>query len=164
MRENSAKSVLLLRVKPGSVNEAIQELKSHPEVSYAEPVLGTYDILATGNFPDMQSLQNFATAIQQDGFCEAFYVSPAVEHWERNGATTQEYSAWTLINTSTPTQTWKDLQQFPNVSSAYITLGSSNVVAHITASKPQEINKTILTSIQKIRGIRRTETFVEAKP
>lgn len=163
MAELTGDSVLLLRVTPGRVEEAIRELKRNPSVREAEPVLGPYDIAVTGAFRDSASLRRFAEEVESKEYCEGCVAYPSYEHWSRERVEEKPARAWTLIRTRDAARAVRELQKVPGVQRILSTVGEFNVVANIAVDEPHEIQSTVLRDIQKISGVRRTETLANLR-
>lgn len=157
--ELPGESVLFVRVKPGSLDRALTELREHPSVSKAEPVLGPYDVVVTGAFKDIDALHKFAEELEAKEFCEDCRANPSFEGWERPEKKAREISAWTLIKAANPQRTMKELQRVAAVNRIYTTAGEFNVIANVAADKPHELIETLTKEIQKIKDVRRTQTL-----
>ncbi len=157
--ELPGESVLFVRVKPGMTDRALKDLRKHPSVSRAEPVLGPYDIVVTGAFKNVELLQKFAEELGTKEFYEGCAPNPSFEEWNRPEKAEREISAWTLIKAVNPQRAMKELQRIAAVNSVYTTAGEFNVIANIAANKPQDLMDTLLKEVQKIKDVRRTETL-----
>lgn len=157
--ELPGESVLFVRVKPGTVDRALKELREHPSVSKAEPVLGPYDVVVTGAFKNIDQLHKFAEELESREFCEGCAASPSFEGWIRPKEEAREISAWTLIKATNPQRAMRELQRIDAVNRIYTTTGEFNVIANVAAHKPYELMETLTKEIQKIKDVRRTETL-----
>ncbi len=157
--ELPGESVLFVRVKPGATDRALKELREHPTVSKAEPVLGPYDIVVTGAFKNLDELRKFQEELETKEFCEGCVPNPSFEEWARPEPEKREISAWTLIKAVNPQRTLQELQRIPAVNRVYTTAGEFNVIANVAANKPHDLMDTILKHIQAIKDVRRTETL-----
>ena len=158
MVELSEESVLFLRVKPGRVENALTELQRHSKVKTAEPVLGVYDIAVTGAFRTMADLRKFQAEIEAKDFCEGCAAHPGFENWSRKEEAEEPVNGWTLIQAVDAERAMQELQKVPSVQRIIGTTGEFNVLARIGAKDQNKLQETVIRDIQKVRGIRRTET------
>ena len=158
MVELSEESVLFLRVKPGRVENALSELQRHSKVKTAEPVLGVYDIAVTGAFRTMAELRKFQAEIEAKEFCEGCAAHPGFENWSRKEEAEEPVNGWTLIQAVDAERAMQELQKVPSVQRIIGTTGEFNVLARIGAEDQNKLQETVIRDIQKVRGIRRTET------
>ncbi len=158
MVELSEESVVFLRVTPGHVERALEELRKYPHVKEVEAVMGPYDIAVTGAFRNAEELRKFQAEVESKEFCEGCSAHPGFENWRREEAVEEAVNGWTLIRAVDVERAMKELQQVPSVQRIIGTAGEYNLIARIGASDPNKLQETVIRDIQKIQGIRRTET------
>ncbi|MFA5895428.1 MAG: Lrp/AsnC ligand binding domain-containing protein [Thermoplasmata archaeon] len=159
MVDLSEESVVFLRVTPGHVERALAELRQHPKVNEAEAVMGLYDIAVTGAFRNAEELRKFQGEIESKDFCEGCAAHPGFENWRREEKPREEpVNGWTLIRAVDVDRAMKDLQRVPSVQRIIGTTGEYNLIARIGAKDPNALQETVIRDIQKIHGVRRTET------
>jgi DNA-binding Lrp family transcriptional regulator len=158
--ELAEESVVLLRVKPGHVEKAVKELKQHSTVRVAEPILGPYDVAVTGAFPNIDAMRRFQTEIESKEFCEGCASLPGFELWRGESKGTHPVSAWTLIRATDVTKTAKELTKLPLVERVLSTSGEYNLIARVGATDSNQLQQRVLSEIQGLPGLRRTETFL----
>ena len=158
MADLSEESVVFLRVKSGHVERALTELRRNPSVREAEAVMGLYDIAVTGAFRTWEDLRRFQAEVEGKDFCEASSAHPGFENWRREGKAEEPVSGWTLIRAVDAERTMKDLQKVPSVQQIIGTAGEYNLIARIGAKDPNALQQAVIREIQKVPGVRRTET------
>ena len=158
MTDLSEESVVFLRVKPGHVEHALTELRRNPSVKEAEAVMGRYDVAVTGAFRSSEDLWRFQTEIEGKDFCEASSAHPAFENWRREGKAEEPANGWTLIRAVDAERAMKDLQKVSSVQRVIGTAGEYNLIARIGAKDTNALQQAVIRDIQKIPGVRRTET------
>ena len=158
MTDLSEESVVFVRVKPGHVEHALTELRRNPSVKEAEAVMGLYDVAVTGAFRSSEDLRRFQTEIEGKDFCEASSAHPGFENWRREGKAEEPASGWTLIRAVDAERAMKDLQKVSSVQRIIGTAGEYNLIARIGAKDTNALQQAVIRDIQKIAGIRRTET------
>lgn len=159
MIELSEESVIFAHVKPGKVERTLTELRRNPKVRIAEPVMGTYDLAISGAFKSPEDLRKFQTEIEENESFEGTTAYPGFATWSREGKVPeQEFVGWTLIRATDPDGAMKELQKIPSVNRLISTAGEYNLIARISAKNPNELQEVVLQNIQKVPGIRRTET------
>ena len=158
MTELSEESVVFLRVKPGHVEHALTELRRNPSVKQAEAVMGLYDVAVTGAFPSSEDLRRFQTEVEGKDFCEASSAHPGFENWRRAGKAEEPANGWTLIRAVDAERTMKDLQKVSSVQRIIGTAGEYNLIARIGAKDANALQQAVIRDIQKVPGVRRTET------
>ncbi len=158
MVELSEESVLFLRVTPGHVENALNELKRHPKVKTAEPVMGAYDIAVTGAFRTMDELRTFQSEVEAKEFCEGCAAHPGFENWRRKEEAEEPVNGWTLIRAIDAARAMQELQDVPSVQRIIGTTGEYNVIARVGAKDPNALQQSVIRDIQKVHGVRRTET------
>lgn len=159
MIETKGEGILLLKVKPGTVEKAIKELRGKTEVRKAEPVLGPYDLVVTGAFKDIEDLRRFSDGIVKSAFCEDCVENVSLEQWSREKPERGAAAAWTLIKAENPKKVAEELRKVPAVNAVYSTLGAYNVIAKLAAKSTRELQDSILKNVQTLPGIRRTESL-----
>lgn len=159
MVELSEESVVFLRVTPGHVERALTELRQHPMVKEAEAVMGPYDIAVTGAFRNAEELRKFQGEVEAKEFCEGCSAHPSFESWRREEKPRGEpVNGWTLIHAVDVDRAMKELQRVPSVERIIGTTGEYNIIARIGAKDPNALQETVIREIQKVHGVRRTET------
>lgn len=159
MVDLSEESVVFLRVTPGHVERALAELRQHPKVNEAEAVMGLYDIAVTGAFRNAEELRKFQSEIESKDFCEGCAAHPGFENWRREEKPREEpVNGWTLIRAVDVDRAMKELQRVPSVERIIGTTGEYNLIARIGAKDPNALQETVIREIQKVHGVRRTET------
>lgn len=159
MMELPGESLFFVRVKPGEVENALREFRQHPKVSRAETVLGPYDIVATLKVKDTEELRELASEIETKPFCEGCSVIPSIATWSREPAVRKAVSAWTLIHATDAKSVADALKDIETINEVYETMGEFNVIANLAVEELSALRETIVRHIQKIEGIRRTETL-----
>ncbi len=150
--------MLFLRVTPGKVESALSELQRHPKVKAAEPVMGLYDIAVTGAFATMDELRKFQSEIEAKEFCEGCAAHPGFENWRRKEEAEEPVSGWTLIRAVDAERAMEELRKVPSVQKIIGTTGEYNVIARVGAKDPNALQQSVIREIQKVHGVRRTET------
>lgn len=159
MTELAGESVIFARVKPGQVEQTLKQLKQSPKVRIAEPVMGRYDLAISGAFKSTEELGKFLEEVEESEACEGCAAHPGFQAWSREEKVPEkEYVGWTLIHATNPERAMKELQKIPSVSRLIGTAGEYNLIARLTAGNPNELQEVVLQNIQKVPGIRRTET------
>jgi DNA-binding Lrp family transcriptional regulator len=156
--ELSGESVLFLRVTPGHVERAVSELQRLPHVKSAEAVLGTYDVAVTGAFRSTEELRKFQSEIEAKDFCEGSAAHPGFESWRSEEAREEPVNGWTLIRAVDVDRAMQELQKVSSVQRIIGTTGEYNVIARIGAKDSNALQETVIRDIQKVHGVRRTET------
>jgi len=158
----TGESVYFVRVAPGYVNQAIQELSKQPNVTSVQPTLGAYDVLVTGRWNDFHGLSAFRAYVEAQSYCTACDVAPGVSSWSRNSPTAYGYplGGWSLIWTANPAETIRNLQNLPNVNGIHTTIGEYNLIVQFSVKTPDELMTTVTDHFHNYKEIRRTETFV----
>ncbi len=157
--ELPGESLFFLRVKPGEVERAVKELREHPKVARAETVLGPYDIVAPVNVRNAEELKKLASELESKPFCEGCSVMPSYSTWTREPSVAKAISAWTLIR-ATDSKTVADaLRGIDTINQVYETVGDFNVIANLAVEELTALHQTLVGRIQKIKGVRRTETL-----
>lgn len=159
MPEKKGEGILLLKVRPGSIETALKELHGRAEVQEAEPVLGPYDMVVTGAFKDIEELHRFSSAIIAAEFCEDCVENVSLDRWVREEPQRGAAAAWTLINAANPGRVAAELRKVPAVNAVFSTIGAYDVIAKLAAQSPRELQDSILGQIQTLEGIRRTESL-----
>lgn len=159
MTELGEESVVFARIRPGQIDRTLTELRRNPKVRIAEPVMGTYDLAISGAFKSTEELGKFQVELEEKESCEGSATHPGFSTWTREGkAPEKEYVGWTLIHAKDPERAMKELQKIPSVSRLIGTAGEYNLIARLSAGNPNELQQVVLQSIQKVPGVKRTET------
>ncbi len=157
--ELPGESLFFLRIKPGEVETASKELRKHPKVSRAETLLGPYDIVAPVNVRNTEELRNLASEMEAKPFCEGCSIIPSISTWTREPAVTRALSAWSLIHATDSKGVAEALKAIENINAVYETTGDFNVIANMAVEELGALHDTLVGQIQKIKGVRRTETL-----
>jgi DNA-binding Lrp family transcriptional regulator len=159
MADLAKESVVFMRIKPGHVERAVTDLRRNPKVLAVEPVMGTYDLAISGAFRNVDELRKFQTELEETDVCEGCSTYPGFSTWNREGKVTdQPFAGWTLIRATDSDRAMKELQKIPSVDRLIGTAGEYNVLAHLHAKDMNELQTVVLRDIQKVSGVRRTET------
>jgi DNA-binding Lrp family transcriptional regulator len=158
MVELSEESVVFLRVKSGEVERALTELRRNPAVKEAEAVMGLYDVAVTGAFRSWEDLRQFQAEVEAKDFCEESAAHPGFENWRREGEAEAPMSGWTLIRAVDAQKAMKDLQRIPSVHRIVATAGEYNLLVRVGAKDAGSFHDAVVRDIQKVHGVRRTET------
>lgn len=158
MVDLSEESLIFLRVTPGRIENALNELERHPKVKTVEPVLGAYDIAVTGAFRNLEELRKFQSEIDGKEFTEDCASFPAFENWHRTEERQEPVESWTLIRAMDAERAMQELQRVPSVQQIIGTAGEYNLIARVGAKDPKSLQQTVTREIQKVHGVRRTET------
>ncbi|MFQ5910068.1 MAG: Lrp/AsnC ligand binding domain-containing protein [Thermoplasmata archaeon] len=159
MNQLKGESLLLVKVKPGEVHKAVRDLRRNEEITEVNAVLGPYDIVASGSFEDHRSLRNFAELVESKPFCQSCNARPALEFWERETENPSQGLGWTLIKSSNPSGTLKELRKLENIRKLIWTAGEYNIIANFSVGSQHEWNSTVFKRIQSATGIRDTLTL-----
>lgn len=165
--ELPGETVVFLRVRPGNVERALQDLRKHASVRTAEPTLGSYDMVVTGAFRDDGALRAFVREVEAKEYCDGCEARPSFRQWAREGAKDVPLQGWTLIQARNSEAAMKSLQSVAAVNRIYEVPGEFNLVANVAAESPAKLMEALTKGIHRIEGIRRTQTlagFREPKP
>ncbi|MBI4415604.1 MAG: Lrp/AsnC ligand binding domain-containing protein [Euryarchaeota archaeon] len=162
MQEAKGEGILFLKVKPGTVETALREVRAKAEVTEADPVLGPYDLVIAGAFKDLEDFRRFSEGIVKTDFCEDCVESISLERWRREKPARGAAAAWTLIKAENPKRVAEELRKVPAVNAVFSTMGSYNVVAKLVAKNPRELQDAILRNVHALPGLRRTESLTMA--
>lgn len=159
METPSKESVLLLRVRAGNLERAMEELKKNDSVRSAEPILGPYDLIVTVRVKDEATLNGFLNEMKAKEHWEAVEARTARTSWRRDGATDRPIHGWTFIRAERPDGALKALQKVAGVNQVYQMEGDYNLLAKLDVDTPKSLMDTLLRDVRRIEGIRRTETL-----
>ncbi len=159
MEPRPSESVLLLRLRAGMLERALDDLKKNESVRVAEPTLGPYDVIVTANLKDEASLQAFAKGLQSQEYVAGLELRMPVRQWTREGAADKPLHGWTFIHASNPDAAMKALQAVATVNRVYQLTGEFNVLATLAVDDPTSLVETVTRDVQRIEGVRRTETL-----
>ncbi len=121
--------------------------------------MGLYDIAVTGAFRNAEELRKFQGEIESKDFCEGCAAHPGFENWRREEKPREEpVNGWTLIRAVDVDRAMKELQRVPSVERIIGTTGEYNLIVRIGAKDPNALQETVIREIQKVHGVRRTET------
>ncbi len=157
--EVPGESLFFLRIKPGEVENAIKTLKEHPKVTRAEALLGPYDMVAPVDVRSTDELRELASELEGKPFCESCSVLPSLSTWMREPAVTKPISAWSLIHATDSKSVAEALKGIETINRVYETMGEFNVIANMAVEELGALRETLIGRIQKIKGVRRTETL-----
>lgn len=159
MPELSEESIVFLRVRPGHVERALGQLRRNPKVKEAEAVLGLYDIAIAASVRNAEELRKLQSQFEAEDFCEGSSAHPGFESWRREGpAKEAPVNGWTLIRAVDAERAMRELQKLPAVERIIGTAGEYNLIARVGAEDTNELQRTVLRDIQRVEGVRRTET------
>ena len=159
MAELLGNSVLFLKVRPGSLEEATRELRENREVSDVQRLLGPWDLIVSGTFSDYESLRKFAETVDSKPYCERHTVYPNFKEWTRETPTKTPTTGWAMIRTSNVDQLLDELQKTEEVQWLMSTSGEYNVIARIGTDKLSELANFLTTKVHKVPGVKSTETL-----
>jgi DNA-binding Lrp family transcriptional regulator len=164
MAELSEESVVFLRVRPGHVERALSRLRQNPLVKEAEAIMGRYDIAVAASVRNAEELRKLQSEFEAEDFCDGSFAHPAFESWRREGpAREAPVNAWTLIRAANAERAMRELQRLPMVERIIGTTGEYNLIARIGAKDTNELQSGVLRDIQRVEGVRRTETRAAIK-
>lgn len=152
-------SIVLVQVKAGKVDTAIREIKRNKSVEKVEPVLGPYDLVVTGAFKDFESLRKFSEDLEAQEFTEGCAIHPTFEQWTRVGKEELPWSAWSFVRTKDVEAAKPELKRISAVNRFYTAAGEYGLIVRLTAKGPEELQEAVMEELQKVEGVRRTETF-----
>lgn len=159
MNQLKGESILLVKVKPGEVQRAVRDLMRNEEITEVDTVLGSYDIVASGAFEDHRSLRNFVERVESKPFCQGCYARPSFEFWKRKKEEDSQGAVWSLIRSSNPSRTLKELKKLTNIRKLIRTTGDYNIVANFSIRSQDEWNRTVFERIHTITGVQSTITL-----
>lgn len=159
MENGTGKSVVLVRVKPWQVRQALTNLENSSIVGSVATTLGPYDLLVTAEPQTSEELQEFEEYVKNQPFCDGCVVLPSVQEWQKPGNGGSTINGWVLISAKDPSVAFGQLKHFSSVQQAFRTVGQYNLVAHIGVDTPEQLLRTVLDDIHQISGIQRTETL-----
>jgi len=159
MAELYGNSVLFLKVRPGSLEEAARELRENREVSDVQRLLGPWDLIVSGTFSDYESLRKFAEKIDSKSYCERYSFYPNFKEWTRETPPETPTTGWAMIRTSNVDRLFEDLQKAKEVHWLMSTSGEYNVIAKIGTDKLNELSSFLITRVHKVPGVKSTETL-----
>jgi len=146
-------------VKPGNVERAIKELLRNKNVQSAEPLFGRFDLAVTGAFRDFEALQRFSEELRSKDYCESCATHPTFDLWKREERPERPWNPWTLVRAQNPQNVKTKMRQIEAVSRIYATAGENDLVVRLSADSPEELHEAILSQVQRVPGVRRTETL-----
>ncbi|HKZ48171.1 MAG TPA: Lrp/AsnC ligand binding domain-containing protein [Thermoplasmata archaeon] len=151
--------VLFVRVRPGNLEKAMREITKNKDVERAEPLFGRYDLVVTGAFKDLEGLQRFSEEIRSKEFCESCAAHPTFDQWTREERTEMPWNAWTLVKAQNLEAVRTKLRQIAAVNRVYSTAGEHELIVRLSAERPEALQEAVLKQLQKVEGVRRTETL-----
>jgi len=155
----SGPSVVFVRVKAGNVDRAMREIRRNKAVERVEPLLGPHDLVLTGTFKDFETLRKYSENLEAQEFCEGTVVYPTFEQWRREGKPEQPWNAWALVKTDDIEAAKGELKRISAVNRYYTTAGEYGLIVQLSAENPSELQEAVMEELQKVEGVRRTETF-----
>jgi len=158
--ELSGTSVIFVKVAPGYVEKTLTNLRSKPNVTGAEAVLGRHDIAVAGNFRDSDALRGFQSEVQQMDHIRSFRSYPAMWNWTQKKTSAHPIGAYVLIRSSNPQKAISELQKLSAVHEIIGTTGDSDIVARIGASNNEDLRETVVNKVQSMPGVLSTETLL----
>lgn len=159
MAELFGNSVLFLKVRPGSLEEAARELRENREVSDVQRLLGPWDLIVSGSFSDYEGLRKFAEKIDSKSYCERYSFYPNFKEWTRETPPETPTTGWAMIRTSNVDRLFEDLQTAKEVHWLMSTSGEYNVIAKIGTDKLNDLSSFLITRVHKVPGVKSTETL-----
>lgn len=159
MPELYGNSVLFLKIKPGALDEATQELRGRTEVKDVHRLLGPWDLVVSGTFSDYDSLRKFAERIDSKAYCERCAIYPNFKEWTTPTPTTTPMTGWAMIRTTDVDKLFEDLQKSKEVHWMMSTTGEYNVIARIGTDKLNDMANFLITTVHKVPGVKGTETL-----
>jgi len=166
MAELCGNSALLVKVKPGSLEQATRELRESKEVKDVHKVLGQWDLVVTAAFPNYEGLRSFVEKVDSKPYCEKCSTYPNFKDWTRTTTPTTPKTpttGWALIRTTKVDELFNNLQKADEVQWLMSTSGEHNVIAKIGTQRLNDLSKFLTTRIHKVPGVRSTETMPSAE-
>lgn len=152
-------SVLLLKVKPGELERAVRDLKRKEEITDVVLVSGPYDLVASGAFRDYRTLRDFVEHIESMPYYQACDGRPSFDSWRRKDVLEPTEEGWTLIKSSTPSRTVRELKRVSNVRRIVLTDGDFNLLVNTRADNGQDLDRLLLEKIHSATGVERAVTL-----
>ncbi len=159
MSQLKGESILLLKVKPGEMHKAVNDLERSEEITEVDTVLGFYDVVASGAFDDSRSLTDFIEQVESKPFCQSCYARPSYESWKRRTKGDSLGQGWALIRSNMPSTTLRELKKLPNIQKLVLTSGDFNIVANFSVSGPGDWKRTVFDEIQGATGVKEMITL-----
>ena len=160
MSQLKGDSILLLKVKPGEMYKAVNDLERSEEITEVDPVLGFYDIVASGAFDDSRDLTDFIERVESKPFFQSCYARPSHESWKRRTKDDSRDHGWVLIRSSTPSATLKELKKLPNIQKLVHTSGDFNIVANFGVRGRGDWRRTVFEDIHGATGVKEAITLL----
>ncbi len=159
MTHMEGNSLLFLKIRSGSIDEATSDLRSRPEVTQVYPLLGHWDMVVSVNIPEYESLRGFTDQVVEKPYCERASFYPCFEQWTRETPSEAPITGWAMIRTTKTEETFKRLQEYDQVYWMTQTGGDYNIVVHMGARELNDLSSFITSEIHNIPGVTRTETY-----
>ncbi|MCJ2563517.1 MAG: hypothetical protein LN417_05460 [Candidatus Thermoplasmatota archaeon] len=160
MSQLKGESILLLKVKPGEMHKAVNDLERSEEINEVDPVLGFYDIVASGAFDDSRDLTDFIERVESKPFFQSCYARPSYESWKRRTKGDSRDQGWVLIRSSTPSATLRELKKLPNIQKLVFTSGDFNIVANFGVRGRGDWKRTVFKDIHGAAGVKEAITLL----
>ncbi len=152
-------TVVFLKVRPGNIDRALQDLRRNASVRMAQATLGPYDLVVRGSFRDDAALRAFVKEVEGKEYADGCEARPSFRQWAREKEVEMPLVGWTLIHARNPEATMKGLQNIASVGRVYEVPGEFNLVASVHAQDATKLMETLTKEVHKLEGIRRTETL-----
>ncbi len=152
-------SLLFLKIRSGSVDEAASDLRSRPEITQVYRLLGHWDMVVSVNLPEYESLRGFADHVEEKPYCERASFYPCFEQWTRENPSEAPVTGWAMIGTTKTEETFEKLKEYEQVYWMTQTGGDYNIIVHMGAKELDELSSFITSEIHRIPGVNRTETY-----
>lgn len=155
--------ILFLKIRSGSVEEAISYLRNVSEVRQVNRLLGHWDILVAGSFPDYDRYRTFAENMEAKPYCERVTTYPCYKEWKRESPPEAPVTGWAMIGTDRTEETFNKLKEYEYVHWMAVTSGDYNVIVYVGAKELDELSDFICSEVHSIPGVKRTETLPSFK-
>lgn len=156
-------SLLFLKIRGGSIDEAASYLRNRPDVKQVNRLLGHWDLLVSGNFPNYESFRTFAEEIETKPYCERVSTYPCFKEWTRKKSPETPVTGWAMIGTNNTEETFEKLKDSEHVYWMGLTSGDYNIVLHMGAKKLEDLSSFIESEVRQLPGVKRTETHPSFK-
>ncbi|MFQ6106455.1 MAG: Lrp/AsnC ligand binding domain-containing protein [Thermoplasmata archaeon] len=151
--------LLFLKIRSGSVDEAASDLRDRPEVTEVNRLLGQWDLVVSGNFPDYDTYRAFAENIETKPYCDRVSAYPCFREWRREKPSKTPITGWAMIGTNKTEETFEKLKDYQQVYWMTYTTGDYNIIALMGARELDELSNFMTSEVQRIPGVKRTETL-----
>ena len=152
-------SLLFLKIRSGSIDEAASDLRNMQEVAQVYRLLGHWDMVVSANLSEYESLRGFANLVEQKPYCQRASFYPCFEQWTRETPSKAPITGWAMIGTTKTEETFEKLKEYEQVYWMTQTGGDCSIIVHMGARELDELSSFITSEIHKIPGVNRTETY-----